>query len=533
MPAAISRFHFLFLISFSMLGGAHCFAQKNTINKPNIVIILADDMGFSDLGCFGSEIHTPNLDKLAKQGLVMNQFYNAGRCCPSRAALLTGLYPHQAGIGDMVKDKGYPAYQGYLNDSCVTIAELLKEAGYTTIVSGKWHVGLVPAAWACNRGFDLSFTLQNNGSSYFNSKPLYNDGRKVTFLVGNKEVIREDTSVYLTQAITNFALDALEKQKNKRNPFFLYVAYNAPHWPLQALQEDIARYKGKYLSGWDTLRQQRYKKLKTAGLIKKGWQLSNRFSEVPNWSSLTAAERDKWDSRMAIYAAMIDRMDIEIGRLLRKLKEIKKDENTVILFLSDNGGSADDVRHWDYVIQKSGAPGSVASIDSYESPWGNVSNTPFRLFKKNTHEGGIATPFIAFFPHVIKGGFIDTQVAHVIDIMPTCLRVAGVNYPDVFHGRKLKSLAGIPLVNRFRYKPTAIPRTLFWEHEGSCAIRKGKWKLVRENNTPWELYDMENDRTETNDLALRYPEKVKELQKEYNAWAAKVGVVDWNSIKDR
>lgn len=234
------------LILFCGIIAVQAFAQQA---KPNIVVILADDLGFSDIGAFGSEIHTPVLDKLAKQGLVMSQFYNAARCCPSRAALLTGLYPHQAGVGDMVQNKGSEAYQGFLNSNCATMGELLKTGGYNTIVSGKWHVGLVPSAWAVNRGFDKSFTLQNNGSSYFNSQPLYNDGRTVTFLLNGQEVQRQDTSLYLTQAITNFALKSLDEIKDQPNPFLLYVAYNAPHWPIQALPEDIAKYKGKYLNG--------------------------------------------------------------------------------------------------------------------------------------------------------------------------------------------------------------------------------------------------------------------------------------------
>lgn len=507
------------------------FAQKIPGGKPNIIIILADDMGFSDLGSFGSEIHTPNIDRLAKEGLIMSQFYNCGRCCPSRAALLTGLYPHQAGVGDMVQDKGYPAYQGYLNDSCATIAEWLREAGYATIVAGKWHVGLVPSAWASHRGFDRSFTLQNNGSSYFNSKPLYNDGRKITFLSGNKEVIREDSSTYLTKAFTDFALGALEEQRNKSNPFFLYLAYNAPHWPLQALPEDIAKYKGTCLPGWDIFRKKRYKKLLAAGLISKQWELSDRFDKVPDWDSLTEKEKDVWDTRMAIYSAMIDRMDISIGEILDKLKEIKKDKNTLILFLSDNGGSADDVKNWKEVIQKSGTPGSVESIDSYQTPWGNVSNTPFRGFKKNTHEGGIATPFIAWWPGVIQAGRVNDQIAHVIDILPTCLNLAGIHYSGVLNGRRLKPLEGLSLINIFNNQPFKGHEAIFWEHEGSRAVRKGKWKLVAENGAGWELYDMNKDRSETNDLASYYPEVVSDLQKEYGAWATRVGVLEWNKIK--
>ncbi|WP_254560217.1 arylsulfatase [Dyadobacter diqingensis] len=504
-------------------------AQKS--ERPNIVVILADDMGFSDLGSFGSEIYTPNLNKLAGEGLRITQFYNSGRCCPSRAALLTGLYPHQAGIGDMIQDKGSPAYQGYLSKHSVTIAELLKTAGYHTIVSGKWHVGQVESALAHNRGFDKSFTMQNNGSSYFNSEPIYNDGRTVTFLLNGKKIERQDTSRYLTQAITDFAVKSLDEVKRDANPFFLYVAYNAPHWPIQALPEDIAKYKGKYLKGWDALRDQRFKKQKEIGIVNDNWPLSQRFEQAPDWNKLTASEKDFWDTRMAIYAAMIDRMDHGIGEILAKLKEIKKDKNTVILFVSDNGGSGDTVKDWDYVTQKNGTPGSVNSIDSYYPPWGNVSNTPFRLFKKNTHEGGIATPFIAWYPEKIKAGITSDHVGHLIDIMPTCLDLAGITYPVRFKTEILTPLEGKSLVNVFKNRAESNRGPLFWEHEGSRAIRNGDWKLVAEINQPWELYNLKTDRAETKNLAATYPDKVKVLAEEYQKWAEKVGVLDWNKIK--
>ncbi|MEO3407716.1 arylsulfatase [Mucilaginibacter sp. CAU 1740] len=501
--------------------------------KPNIVVILADDMGFSDIGCFGSEISTPNIDRLAREGLKMTQFYNAGRCCPSRAALLTGLYPHQAGVGDMVKYKGSPAYQGYLNEHSATIAELLKEqAGYNTIVSGKWHVGLQKSALAYNRGFDKSFTMLNNGSSYFNSAPLYNDGSKITFMLNDKEITRSDTSKYLTRAITDFAVKSLDEIKAEQKPFFMYVAYNAPHWPIQALPEDIVKFKGQYLKGWDVLRKQRYEKQLALGIIKKQWALSPRDKRAAAWKSLSAEEKEKWDTRMAIYAAMVYRMDACIGEILTKLKQLGKDKNTIILFASDNGGSADEVKSLSTVIQKNGEPGSVNSIDSYEIPWANVSNTPFKLFKRNTHEGGIATPLIAWYPGHIKAGGTNSSVGHLIDLMPTCLELAGVNYPTQFKNRELTPLAGKSLLNAFKGKPNAGNQTLFWEHEGSRAIRKGKWKLVAEPKQPWELYDFDADRSEINDLATKYPAKVVELEKEYQAWANKVGVVDWETIKD-
>jgi len=518
----------LFILAVLFVAQSQLLAQKK---QPNIIVILADDLGFSDIGAFGSEIKTPNLDKLAKNGLIIKQFYNAGRCCPSRASLLTGLYPHQAGIGDMVQDKGFPAYQGYLNEHCITIGQALKQAGYNTIVSGKWHVGLVPSAWAVNRGFDDSFTLQNNGSSYFNSEPLYNDGRKVTFMKGDKEIIRTDSSTYLTQEITNFALSSLEKQRNQQKPFFLYVAYNAPHWPIQALPEDIAKYKGKYLEGWDKLRASRFKKLKEQGIIDKNWDLSNRFEKVPDWEKLSTEEKDKWDTRMAIYAAMIDRMDAGIGEILQKVKSLGEEDNTIILFLSDNGGSADDVKNWNYVTQKNGTPGSVASIDSYESPWGNVSNTPFQLFKKNTHEGGIASPFIAYYPKHIKAGTVSNRVSHLIDIFPTFLEYAGFQYPDSFQGKKLTPLEGISLKKEFEGQQSDAHEALFWEHEGSKAVRKGQWKAVAENNQPWELYNLATDRTETKNVAKSEPKLLQNLIELHQQWSVKVGVQDWNKIK--
>lgn len=519
------------LIGLFLLGTQIPSHAQQKAGKPNIIVILADDLGFSDLGCFGSEIKTPHLDKLAAEGLKITQFYNSGRCCPSRAALLTGLYPHQAGIGDMVQNKGAAAYQGFLSEHSLTIAQLLKQAGYHTIVSGKWHVGMTEPALAHHRGFDKSFTMLNNGSSYFNSEPLYNDGRKVSFLLNGKALARTDTSKYLTQAITDFAVQSLDEIAGDSNPFFLYLTYTAPHWPIQALPEDIERYKGKYRDGWDVLRKRRFEKQKSLGILDQAQKLSPKYDQVPDWDKLTVAEKDFWDTRMAIYAAMIDRMDRSIGEILAKLKALQKEKNTMILFVSDNGGSGDTVRDWDYVIQKNGTPGSVSYIDSYDPPWGNVSNTPFQLFKKNTHEGGIATPFIAWYPGIIKAGAISNQVGHLIDIMPTCLDLAGVRYPQQWDGKDITPLEGKSLVKIFKNQKTAYGKTLFWEHEGNRAIRKGDWKLVAEIDQFWELYNLKTDRSETNNLASLYPEKVKELEREFQLWAKKVGVVDWHKIK--
>ncbi|HSY60912.1 MAG TPA: arylsulfatase, partial [Cytophaga sp.] len=503
-----------------------------TDDRPNIVVILVDDMGFSDLGCFGSEITTPNLDKLAAEGMILNNFYNCGRCCPSRASLLTGLYPHQAGVGDMLQAKGNtPAYQGYLSDSSVTIAQLLKQSGYHTITSGKWHVGLEPSAMACQRGFDKSFTMLNNGSSYYKNGPLYNDGRTVTFMEGCNPIQR-DSNYYLTQNITDFAVKAIDEQKNNTNPFFLYVTYTAPHWPIQAIEEDIKKYHGTYLKGWDKIREERYQKQLRKNLITASTKLSPRYEKAVAWNDIPEKDKNMWDMRMSIYAAMIDRMDKGVGEILKKLKETGEDKNTLIIFMSDNGGSADAVRDLSYVIQRNGKPGSGDNIDSYYPNWGNVSNTPFRLFKRNVHEGGIASPFIAWYPKVIKPGSSNTAVAHVMDILPTCLEAAQTSYPTIFNGKTIKPTEGISLFNTFKGDRRDVHEKLFWEHEGNKAVRSGNWKLVYElEYGKWELYNLATDRSETNDLAATYPEEVKRLQALHDQWSKHVGVEDWLKIK--
>ncbi|MBO9703155.1 MAG: arylsulfatase [Sporocytophaga sp.] len=503
-------------------------ARKDS--RPNIIIILADDMGFSDLGCYGSEIPTPNLDKLAYEGLRLTNFYNAGRCCPSRASILTGLYPHQAGIGDMLQNKGSYAYQGFLSDSCVTIAQLLKQAGYHTITSGKWHVGTSPSALAPNRGFDKSFCMLNNGSSYFKNGPLYNDGRTVTFMQ-NGRVINRDTNYYLTQNITDFVLSAIEEQKNNKNPFFLYLTYTAPHWPIQALEEDIRLFRGKYLIGWDSIREHRFKKQIKEKIFDKETKLSSRYYKVPQWNNIHENDKNLWDLRMSIYAAMIYRMDKGIGEILQKLKKTGEDKNTLIIFLSDNGGSGDEVQKDNLVIQRNGTPGTGDYIDSYQKNWGNASNTPFSMFKKNMHEGGISTPFIAYFPGVIKPGQINHSTGHIINILPTCLELAKAKYPQTFNGNHLKQPEGKSMINIFKGAKSGND-TLYWEHEGNKAIRVKNWKLVYElEQNEWQLYDLQSDRSETRNLVNNYPDKVQQLIAAHDKWCSKIGVIDWSTIK--
>jgi len=512
------------------------FAQhKLTDKRPNIIIILADDMGYSDIGCFGSETQTPNLDAMAKSGLRMTQFYNASRCCPTRASLLTGLYQHQAGVGDMVNHRDVPAYQGYLNQNCVTIAEALKQGGYNTLMAGKWHVGTDPSRWPVKRGFDHYFGLIDGASSYFNPTMPYRPNQKLTIALDDKEYTPWPYW-YSTNAYADYAIKFIEGNKSTNKPFFLYMAFTSPHWPIQALPEDIAKYKGKYLEGWDKLRQERLERQKQLGIINKDEKLSPRDKSVPEWDSLSPEEKEQFDTKMAVYAAMVDRMDQNIGRIRKKLKELGEEENTVIMFLSDNGASNETITGPGFtpeVLAANNKPASdPTSFTSYGSLGANISDTPFRLFKHWEYEGGTATPFIAYYPNVIKPGSIIKKPAHIIDLMATCLDLAGATYPKVYHGNSITPTEGISLVPVFKGQTWKGHNELFFEHEGNRAVRQGDWKLVSQRpENKWELYNISIDRSELNDLSVKYPQKVAELEALYNKWAARAGVVEFEKLE--
>ncbi len=520
---------------------------KNKSNKPNIIIIMADDMGFSDIEPFGGEIPTPNLSKLADNGYRMTQFYNAARCCPTRASLLTGLYPHQAGIGAMnstkkdISGNGLPAYLGYLNDNCVTIAEVLKSSGYQTGISGKWHVGTAKKYWPQKRGFDKSFAYINGAADYFDPlEPWWSEDQRLYLTLNDKE-IRPKDDFYMTTEISDYATKYIQEFFKNDTPFFLYVPYTAPHWPLHALEEDIEKFDGKYKKGFNYYRKKRYERLREMGLIDSSWPLSEQFKHkndeknvlTPEWDKLNKVEKNKWARRMAVYAAMIYRMDKGIGRIIDKLKETGAYENTLILFLSDNGGCHEPIYLWDWAQKNEGEIGSQESFDACGYPWANLSNTPFRLFKHWTMEGGIATPFIAHWPKKIKNRQIDTKnVGHVIDLMTTCVDIADADYPGRYKGNKIKEMEGISLAKL--WEGNDFPdRVLYWEHEGNWAIRAGKWKLVNSFKNHGkvydknELYNLEEDRVESNNLAAKYPEKVAELKKKYEKWSNEVGVYDF------
>ena len=518
-----------------LLLGSACAAPPSSDpgrSRPNIVVVLADDMGFSDLGCYGSEISTPNIDRLAARGLRFTHFYNAGRCCPSRASLLTGLYPHEAGVGHMVADRKTPSYQGYLNDRCVTLAEALRPQGYQTLMVGKWHVGNERPHWPVDRGFDRSVALIGSGRHYFMLPPgriLARDERPMT---------PPAKDFYLTDFFTTSAVDLLDQAGRQQKPFLLYMAYTAPHWPLHAKPEDVARYRDSYKEGWDVLRERRHRRMIQEGIVDAGWPLSPRDPRVPAWQDCAAKE---WEAqRMAVYAAQIEGLDRGVGRIVAKLQDLGRLENTLILFLSDNGGCSEDITgqdRWqeDDIPKKTAdgrpirignnpsiVPGPPDTFASYGIEWANVSNTPFRLFKSWAHEGGISTPLIAHWPAVIRNPGLVHAPGHLIDLMPTCLELAGAE------PRAALPLEGKSLVPLLKGSAAPESRVLFWEHEGNRAVREGRWKLVALNKEPWELYDLEADRSEQKNRAKDEPQRVREMIARYDAWAQRCGVLPWN-----
>ncbi len=526
---------FVILAGFAGNGSAQLAARGP---QPNILLILADDLGFSDLGCYGSEILTPSLDRMARGGLRFTQFYNCGRCCPSRASLLTGLYPHQAGVGHMMNDYRRPGYRANLNSECATIAQILKTAGYQTMMCGKWHVTRFVASggpkynWPLQRGFDRFYGTIHGAGSYFDPATLTRDDH-FDRATGH--------DYYYTDAISDRAVEYLQQAAGVKRPFFLYVAYSAPHWPLHAPQTLVTRYRAKYAAGWDALRQQRHRRMISLGIVDRKWPLTPRDPRVRAWEQNSYKS---WQQRrMEIYAAQVDAMDQGIGRIIEKVRQIGAERNTLVMFLSDNGGSDEEVSpQWSglHVPEKTRSgrsvvagnrpsvePGREDTYQSYGIAWANASNTPFRLYKHHVHEGGIATPLIVRWPDgIAQPGKLTHQVGHVCDIMPTCLEAAKIRYPAHLGGYTLTPLAGKSLMPIFQGK-TRQRGPIFWEHEGNRAVRDGKWKLVSRHPGGWELYDMQADRTEMNDLAADYPVIVTDLSRAYAQWAARSNVEQW------
>ena len=533
----------LFLLVATFGINAAVFAQKSKKDqRPNIILIIVDDMGYSDLGSYGSETQTPNLDKLASEGIRLREFYNNFICAPTRASLLTGQYPHRAGVGYFDVNLGIPAYQGYLNRESLTIGEVLKESGYSTLLSGKWHVGKDSSQhWPNQRGFDKFYGVVGGGANYFDSNPMIVGGREypVVILKNNERQHPEPGSYYFTDEITRNAVEFLDDQNKTDKPFFLYVAYNAPHWPLQALPEDIAKYKGKYDIGWDSLRTQRLAKQKKLGIVDPGQTIAEHDPEVPYWDKLTYDEKQFWKSKMEVYAAMVDRMDQNVGRLVAKLKELKKDDNTLIVFISDNGaqgGFNSFNQKRTGLVRNTGPVGTAGSFEYQEQPWAYLSNTPLRAYKGRPYEGGARTPMIAWYPKQIKGGSISKGTGHLIDLAPTFYELAGAKYPTTYKGIRTNNLVGKSLLPVLFGKQDAVTRgePIFWERAGNKAVRKGKWKILSiYPSTSWELYDLESDRGETRNVADQHPDVVRELAWDYLQWSARTGVVDYETIKPK
>jgi arylsulfatase len=497
--------------------------------KPNIIVMLVDDMGFADLGCYGSEIPTPNLDGLAAGGVRFTQFYNTARCCPTRAALLTGLYPHQAGMGWMTTDHGpqFPGFRGQLLDSTVTIAEALKPAGYFTAMTGKWHLGQQFGVVPWERGFDRSLNAPSGGFYYArsagNTTPqLFLNGRRL-----DADAPELPKNWYSTDLWTDFGLRFIDEALAAKKPFFLYLAHNAPHFPLQADPADIAKFRGQYRAGWDALSAVRHKKQLEHGVVDKAWQKAARPQDVPAWASLSESEKDHFDNLMAIYAACVWRMDRAVGTLVAGLKKREVFDDTLILFMSDNGGNAEGGVQG--IARGPGALGSADSVVFCGESWAWMQNTPFRKFKHYNHEGGIATPLIAHWPQGIQArGEWRHEPAHVIDIMATCLDVAGANYPAGHKGRRIVPTEGASLRSIFANQPADRAQPIFWEHEGNAAVREGDWKLVRLGyEGPWELYNLKADRTEQQNLIAAQPAKAQALAAKWDAWAKRAQVKPW------
>ena len=500
--------------------------------RPNVLLIVADDLGFSDLGQYGGEIETPSLDRLAENGVRLTQFYTTGRCCPSRASILTGQYPHRVGLGHMTQDIGRPGYRGALSEDAITIAQALGEAGYRSFISGKWHLGVPDPT---RHGFEEFYGTLVSARSFWDPE------RYLRLPEGRPAREYPPGEFYGTDALTDHAIEFIDlARETPDQPWFLYLAYNAPHFPLHAPKELVEKYVGMYEKGWDVLRVERLERMKTLGLLDEGTELTPRspwwnYGETavgmnPAWDSLPEGRRRDLARRMAIFAAMVDRMDHGIGRIVANLEDNQELDNTLVLFLSDNGACAEwDPNGFDarssnnnvlHTGEKLGGMGGPDSYHSVGSGWANLSNTPWRFYKHFNHEGGISTPMIVHWPAGLSdSGAILSAPGHIVDLAPTLLDAADADYPPIFNGRETIPLPGQSLLPLLTGSATE-ERTLFFEHEGHRAVRQGRYKLVARRGRDWELYDIDEDRTELNDLASRQPDRVARMAEAWETWAA-------------
>jgi arylsulfatase len=541
-------------------------------SRPNIVVIMSDDMGYSDIGCYGGIIRTPNLDRLAANGLRYTQFYNTARSCPTRASLLTGLHPHRAGMGHMTDNRGEDGYRGEINRNCVTFGEVLRPAGYGTYAVGKWHVTPFRGAdgpkdnWPLQRGFDHFYGTIPGGGSYYDPFGLCSDN---TVVSAADDPGYKPEAFYYTDAIADNAIAFIESHDHRHDsqPMFMYIAFTAAHWPMQVPEQYVKPYHGAFDAGWDALRRDKYNDMVARGIIDPRWALSEDPT-VEKWADV--ANKDFETRCMEVYAGMVSNLDHNIGRIVESLRQCGELDNTVIMYLQDNGGCAEDMertRRRFTVKLPAGAdlspmspeefqtrlipfksrdgrpmqrgevmPGDADTYVAYGKSWAHLSNTPFREFKHWVHEGGISTPLIihwpAGFPH---RGEARQRPGQLMDIMATCVELAGAPYPTSHNGNDIHPCAGKSLVPSFIKDAPGDKRPLFWEHEGNRAVRSGRWKLVyKHTNGPrdisadaWELYDMISDRTETNNRANEYPKRVEKLAAMWNRFAAENNVTPW------
>jgi arylsulfatase A-like enzyme len=493
-------FTFILAMGIGLFMAEVCIAA----DRPNIILIMVDDMGFSDIGCYGGEIRTPNLNRMADEGLRFSHFYNNAKCTTTRASLLSGMYPRGSGSSIPL--------------DIPTIGEAMRLAGYGTALSGKWHLGSKAPQRPVDRGFDEFYGLMDGCCNFFD--PAQPDppskGSKVRVFGQNDELIHEfPKDFYTTDAFADHTIRSIKQFHQAGKPFFIHLAFTAPHYPLHAPQEDIARYRGKYKMGWEELRRQRHARQIELGLVDPKWPLSDTDSKSYDWQT---ANQDWEDLRMATYAAMVDRMDQNIGKLLAALKDTGIDENTVVLFLSDNGGCTEEPGGRDDTQE----PGVVSTYTAVGPAWGWAQNTPFRRYKSWVNEGGISTPFIVRWPSKIKPGTMTNEVGHIIDVLPTCLELAGELYPDHFNEKQTAPVEGRSLLPVFQSGSREGHESIFWEWAGNAAVRQGNWKLVWDSLSKpnqWQLYDLANDRTEAKDLAPEFPDRVVEMQRDYETWA--------------
>ncbi|MBG85683.1 MAG: arylsulfatase [Verrucomicrobiales bacterium] len=495
--------------------------------RPNILLIMADDLGYSDLGCYGGEIATPHLDRLAAQGMRFTQFYNCAVCVTTRSALLTGLYPRQR--------------RPRLRENMITLGEAMREAGYATTLTGKWHLGKTAPLRPIDRGFDEFYGLLDGCCNFFNPAQqdpvFYNGGRFRPFAHNEQAITNFPAGFYTTDAFSDHAIETIKRSAKADRPFFAHLCYTAPHFPLHAFEEDMAPYRGKYRDGYQPMRQRRHERQTKMGLFasppvltaaenKKG---DFRYDyDVPDWKNMPTAERQREEARMEVYAAMVDRMDRGIGRVLAALDEAGVADNTVVMFLSDNGGCASwpgsrkGQEEGFYKFNEGIPVGDGRGYEFVGKGWGWAQNAPFRQFKTWTYEGGIATPMIVRWPGKVAAGSITHQVGHIIDFMPTLLELAGGNYPEEYKGRKLLPVEGKSLLPIFRGKQRVPHQPLAWELYGNRAVRQGDWKLVwGASEKKWELYNLKSDRSESRDLAAKHPARVASMARDWEDWQKK------------